>query len=624
MSDLYLLRETGAKRWFGRKRVSQPAALFPLTMNDSLTRGYNPSLFAYSDSKEMLAFTEELGSALTDNHPVDVLPSGFAGETAVPGNFHAVRNVAGYLSDPLPLPLLDNKNFISDMGLLSDIRSEDVPYLKKVIQLFFGHVAPAPLHIRKGASTSFPYFTTDNQYKKMSAIKTLHNADHFLGLMTGDKANLKQGFADYHSLFLYALHERLQPDSVSEVNGKFQAKSRLAASPEESRMGKTGSLAIDSSVSKDGMRIDGHFSMRRRVVYGMSGVPNYFLAAIMGCHRSVYLKRFASTYKTRGPKDKEDKVERFKYVVGSDVKSMDTTLPKWFFDFLLSELGNYWDERLVTFLSRMLKSSFVSPPPSKYTGADYNPLFGPDPLSGTFELNAGLPSGIAINPDLGKLWMSFVYIILFKDSGAISSPDEIEAFLAGKNPNHGMLDMGDDATLMTNSPSVRDKLAKASSPYAVLEPETPVIFLGDVFSEKGGRNRAFPNPLTFIVNMFGRENSIDTMDPIRYAEGYLARRQHYSSTPIFAEINHTFESLARKHLGVNPYIIAKSIARQQKFADPDAILRDNVHYLHYRVDPADVSPELLDELVATIPASDFYDSIRHLFKVPTIPHSEEY
>jgi hypothetical protein len=49
----------------------------------------------------------------------------------------------------------------------------------------------------------------------------------------------------------------------------------------------------------------------------------------------------------------------------------------------------------------------------------------------------------------------------------------------------------------------------------------------------------------------------------------------------------------------------------------------NPNYLHYRVDPDDVSPEVLDSIVATIPAADFFNQIRHLFKVPTV-ELEEY
>jgi hypothetical protein len=267
----------------------------------------------------------------------------------------------------------------------------------------------------------------------------------------------------------------------------------------------------------------------------------------------------------------------------------------------------------------MLFATFVAPAPWRRTPDTYDPVFGPDPLKPGADLSVGLPSGIFINPDIGKLWMTFVYVILFRDAGAIHSPSELEPFLRGLNSDHALLDMSDDATLMTNSPTVRDKLMAAKSPYAVLEPETPVIFLGDVFTEEGGRKKAYPNPLTYVVNALAREDSIDRLDPISYAEGVLARYQQYSRTPIFRDLNQIYEEEVRNHLGVNPYLIARAVARRQKFNELDAMVLATPHYLPYRVDPSEVSADVLDELVATIPSEDFFNDIRHLFKVPTVP-----
>jgi hypothetical protein len=543
------------------------------------------------------------------------MPSGFAGPTAVASDFNGLLNVSGYGSDPLPLPLMDNAKFVKSLGLRDSIRPEDVQFLKTLIKLFFGHVTPANLYIRKTASTTFPFFTTDNQYKKLAALKTLHNADDFLKSFTGDESGIKYALQEYHALNLFGVHERQQPDSV--VDGK--SKDRFAPTEAEARAGDPATLHVDKSVKDEfGNVIEGHFAMRRRPVFGFSGPPNYFLTAIVGCHREVYTNRFAFTYKTKGRLDKEDRIKDYKYVVGSDVKNMDTTIPRWFFSFLLDELGNYWAEPLVALLRRMFGASYVVPPPWRSTPPDYDPVFGPSPLEVDAPIHTGLPSGIAINPDIGKLWMTFVYIILFRDAGAIRSVNDIEPFLQGKLPNHGLLDMSDDATLMTNSPTVRDHLVKATSPYAVLEPETPVIFLGDVFAEDGGRKRAYPNPVTYLVNAIARETSIETMHPINYAEGVLARYEQYSATPVFRDLNRIYEEEVRDKLGVNPYLIARAVARRQRFEELDSLVLANPHYLHYRVDPKDVSPEALDELVSTIPAKDFFNHIRHLFKVPTI------
>jgi hypothetical protein len=526
--------------------------------------------------------------------------------------------------DPLPLPLMDNGPFVKSLGLRDSIRHEDIPWLKSLIRLFFGHVTPASLHIRKAASTSFPYFEKDIGYKKQGTMKALLEADHFLDLMTGGRAQLEEARDDYHVLLLNAIHLREQPTPVTCEDGIWLPKARKAPLEKEARGHVAeGTQEADFTVRDErGDVIEGHFAMRRRPVWGFSGIVNYFMTAVMGCVREVYTKRFAFTFKTRGWQDKEERIAKYTYVVGSDVKAMDTTVPKWFFEFLLDELPQYWDDRLVELLRRMLYAPFVAAPPWRKTPDDYNPFFGDDPLDGTSDVHAGLPSGVFINPDIGKLWMTFVYVILFRDSGALQDVSEIESFLQGRHPDHALLDMSDDATLLTNSSRVRDKLMVAHSPYAVLEPETPVIFLGDVFTMDAGRKRAYPNPVTYIVNSLARESSIQSMNPIAYAEGVLARFQQYSRTPIFRDLNRIYEEEIRKEYGVNPYLIAASVSKRQKFSEIDALVLANPHYLMFKIDPADVSPEILDDIIASIPATDFFNKIRHLFKVPTVELEE--
>jgi hypothetical protein len=157
----YLFKPARAKQWLTRKREPRQSALFPLTYADKPTRDFDPSKFAYALDPRTLRITERLSVRLTEEFPRDTTPEGFAGPSAVPGNFYAVRSVSGYGMDPLPLPLMDNGPFVKSLGLRDSIRHEDIPWLKSLIRLFFGHVTPASLHIRKAASTSFPYFEKD-------------------------------------------------------------------------------------------------------------------------------------------------------------------------------------------------------------------------------------------------------------------------------------------------------------------------------------------------------------------------------------------------------------------------------------------------------------------------------
>lgn len=620
----YLFNQTGAKRWLSRPRLPRPGALMPLTTNDRPEA--NKENFLYSTDSRALKITEELMKRLNDAFPVDVLPSGFAGPTTIPGNFNALLNVTGCGMDPLPIPVTNNAALIAKDGLRSTIRDEDAPYLKELIRLFFGHAVPSNLHIRKAASTGFPYFTNDVQYKKLATLKILWNIDEWLDMMAGPSSGLQGALAEYHSILLYAIQERQQPNAIiRDAKGCLSSKSRITPTEKEARSGDfSGGTIADMTVHDEhGNPIPGHFAMRRRDVFGGNGPVNYVLTAIMNSFRDVYLSRFAFTYKTRDRHDKQRKIAPYAYVIGSDVKTMDKMIPEWFTSFVMNELPKYLDERVVKVMNRLIRAPYVVPSPWVRTSPDYDPVFGDSPLRDTsFTMHVGLPSGIAFNPDWGKLWMTFVYMILYKDIGAIYSTRDLEPLLRGLNKEHALQDMSDDAAFLTNSAIIAKRLQNPKSPYAVLEVETPVIFLGDVYCEVDGKKEVYPNPITYVVNAMCREDSIDRQPVQAWGEGVLARMQVYSHNPIFRDLNAIYEETVRKHTGVNPTLLARALAKQQRFNDVDALVRMSPGVLHYKVDPKDVSPEVLDELVSTIPATDFFNKIRHLFKVPVVALEE--
>lgn len=609
----WLFKQPGAKKWLTRKRGPRANALFPLTFAPTVTAA-TASTHLFALDTRALRLTEWLTAEANKAFPVDVLPSGFCGPTAIPGTWEGMLSVSGYGMDPLPIPLSNNASLLKVHGLATAIRPPDLPWLKEVVRLFFGHAQPKALHIRKDASTGFPYFTTDNQYKKLAFLKIARDVDRFLNMATGGTSDLEAMLDEFHCVYAWAIQERQQPDSW--VDGK--PKPRTAPTEDEARNGTyAGKTFADKTVRDEaGNVIEGHAAMRRRDVFGGCGPMNYFGTAVLGCFREVYLERFAATYKARGRQDKLDVISRFKYAVGSDVKTMDKLVPEWFVDLLLDEMANYLDERFVTFTRRMWKSPYVVPPPWKKTPDSYNPVFGGSPLDpANLKQMPGLPSGIFINPDVGKLWMTFVYVVLMKDIGALFDPSELENFLLQKHPMHGLQDSSDDATLLTNDPLIAKKLLQPSSPYAVLEVETPVIYLGDVYAEVDGRKAVYPNPITYLTNMFGREDSAARHQPWQWANAVAARQHVYSSTPMFRDINQLFEEGCKRFIGVNPNVIAGSLAGRHVGTDADALVRTNPAVLHYRVDPKDVSPALLDELVATIPSEDFFPHIKHLFKV---------
>lgn len=583
----------------------------------------NGDNFVMADSPECLRMAEEIGDRATAEFPaVYDKQTGFCDANGVPGDFHSVRCISQLGQDPLPIPLTDNGEKIKDEDLETDILPGDLPWLQELVRLFYGHAVPQNVHIRADGTTAAPDFLKDGEgevvAKKLGFLKIVREFSIFSKLVS-----LKKGgniLEDFRVVFMHTIMSRLQPDKVFQEGGKWKTKNRLAPTPEEARSGAASNTYADKTArDASGNVIEGHFAMRMRDVFAFSGLLNYFISAIMGCFRAVYLKRFAATFKTRGAQDKQDRISKFKYVVGSDVKTMDKLVPRWFIDRFHAELTKYLDDRVVEIMRLMFKAPFLYMPNGTYKDG-FNPLFGGNPLTMDFDNHPGLPSGIAQNPDIGKIWMVFCYGIAARDCGALHTPGDLEAWLDGRNTDNGLQDMADDAAFLTNFKDVATKFASYKSRYCIFEQEIPVIFLGDVYCEANGKKLVLPNPVSYVVNEIAREDSVANKPIALTALGRAAREEIYSRHPIYRDLKRIVQEAQMRHLGYDVTALYRKVPTSVAGrSDADLLFITNKAAIYYRLDPDDVSTDLLDSHMATVEAQHFWDDIRHLFKVPTAP-----
>lgn len=612
-----LAATAGAKRYLNAYWGPTRCAVLPTTL--SLNPRPGSSDFLYALDAPYLAAKKELREWFDSTYKVDTLPNGYAGPTAVAMTASALTATPGYPMNPNPIPLVNNSVFLQSLGISEELPARSIPIFRELFRLFFSGVRPEDLRIKRDGTTAFPYFLKNIGYKKDAVIKIMANVDHFLDLVTSDEpADLKRALDEYGFCYLYAIYRRMQPDSLKEDGSP---KERTAPTEEEARSGSyAGKTFADKTVYNDaGQAVPGAFGMRVRDVFAFNGPGNYFMSAVFGGWRSVYMDRFSFTYKTRGREDKLEKASGYKYSTGADVKTMDKTIPKAFFDLLEEELAKYVDPRFAKFVRRALRAPYVSSNPWADTPESYEPLFGGDPTDPrTWEGNCvGLPSGIACNPDCGKLWMSGVYLTRLFDIQALTEVSEIEPFLEGKNVDHAMMDSADDVGFLSNHSWAIERWEAHESEMAVIGPERPFLYLGDVFAQnRRGQLMVVANITTYLINSLCKEQSIDKKPIRNIAAGHIARAHVYSSAPLFPEVSQKMNEVIRKHCGVNIDTLYRSIAGSMEVNDVDALFRLNPDVIHYRVDPGDVTPALLDEEIATIPKTEFWSKISHLYRSP--------
>lgn len=602
----------GWRRRMGRIPVNKGVLLYP-----GLT----------SDDPRALRAHARLADCLSEIS-VSIDSTGVLGPDAVPGDFHTLRTVAGHRMNPISVPPISNAQIRKDLKLAEGfITARDKQIFDELVKLMFSRALPAKLPIRREASTGAPDYVNDIVKKHREVRHALENIDTFLDLI--DRDNLLELYIEFNSPIVHTTGERNQSDKFERRDGKLVSKDREVNDEVAARTGLREGVRrpADKRVFINGIPLEGHAATRRRTVFGTSFVPNYVCAALCASWRAVYLAVYEFTWKHRDPAQILEKMNRYTYQVGFDVKQFDQTVPTFLIDAMLSELENYLDRRAVKLIRHLFKAPYMVPSPWM-AGADddreFNPLFGDDPFAAqSFTMELGLPSGIAINPDTGKLMMVFQYLVILDRYFGDVLEVGIDDILRGQCPRYAMLNMGDDCVLLTTdkgfSPWYEAGKFQTEMNYFFVEPERPISFLGNVpYRDDKGRLQLAPNVISYLVNWLVPEHGIDARSRQHFwAIGERERRVHYSLAPNYPRVKDAFEEIYREHCGFSPAAVAEeAFQRQRRFTNLstwDALVLQNPDYLHYKVDEDQISPEILDIIITSLSADEVWPLTRHLF-----------
>lgn len=593
----------------------------PITSTKGFTRRMNAKrknrgILVYpeilSDSSDFLSMMSTLAVEATESVKVEVDEFGTLGPDAVPGDFYQLLTTAGHGMNPISVPPVSNVLIREKLGLASGfITPRDRQIFDTLVKLMFARSTASNVAIRREASTGAPDYVNDVIKKKTELRFALENMEEFLDDVDHDR--LLKLYVDFNAPIVSTTGERVQADTVTLKDGVFSSKDREVNDELAARSGlKEGHRRpADKRVFKDGQEVRGHFGGRRRSVYGMSFVPNYVLATFCSSWRKVYLEEFAFTWKHRTESEILGKMNMYKHIVGFDVKQFDQSVANWMVDAFTEELANYCDPRLAKLVRLMFKAPYIVPYPwaDGTSDEEFNPLFGDNPFDiSSFNLDVGLPSGIAINPDCGKLFMVWQYLVVadryYKNVIEIG----VDVILRGEHQDYAMLNMGDDCVMLANDGgfAVWFKEGGYSDPYFALEEERPISFLGNVpYRDESGKLKLAPNIVSYLVNWLVPEVGIDNARRRNFwAIGERERRIHYAQAPSYPKIHEIFERRFRDTFGVLPASITSEVYEQQKryqnLSTWDALVLQNPDYLHYKVSEDMVNPDILELIVTSL------------------------
>lgn len=434
---------------------------------------------------------------------------------------------------------------------------------------------------------------------------------------------------DFAIAIANVLGERAQPDKWQD--GK--PKARHVSSPEAALAARAETFAADKiSPVKEMFGVDGIAGMRIRTVYAMAGTVSYLMTCFMSMARAHYFHEYAFTWHhTTGSEILQSLQERdASWSVGIDVTQMDQHVPSFFLDFYAEKWADRVDPRLAKIFSLFNRAPYYAP----QLTAGGQPFWAGNPLSAEgFTTYVGLSSGRPDNPDIGKYWMTFVYLVAMDDLvGNLleirKDPREsLDAVLKGEHPDVLLKSLGDDAIVVgrEHGSLSREKVAKylrdpSSSKYALLDVEDALAFLGNIgIADASDRLVAMePNPVTEITNWFAAEHGIWSPHRQFWGEGLAMRLDHYSTSSTAVDVWRMAEDIWRHQLP--EYDTPQAAAHKERMTrrlpimptlsqvDMEVLLDSSK--LYYKFSPEQVSVDISSLFTAKVEGETIYQAFK--------------
>lgn len=617
MRDLYDIPKEYQKNWLPLFDSLRGKQVLTRRNHD---RGLEIYPGVFSTDRDFLKFMSHLRRELMTRFPMEIYPDGTC-KDGIASKFSKLGNVAGVLMTPTSIPAEDNTHLRNLLGLVCDHFKNDEhrEIAESLFSCMFEYFDIANLHLNRLASMGPPIYSNDIILKKQLLLKCLKEHEQFLRYI--DNGNLDALMLDYNAPLVYLIGERVQPDSMVERDGVFSPKPRLVNTEAYSRgLDDNGRIIADKSVRIDGLLLDEHCAMRRRNVWGHAFVCNYALATYMNFFRAHYLSEYHFTWKHRSLPDIADKIDKWKYFAGFDVTNFDTTVPQFLIDYLTDKFSEVLDPRVAKMMKLMCHAPFIAQTP---TNAPHdiivtNPFHGIDPFNvDTFKFNYGLPSGIACNPDFGKFFMMFQYLVLMNDLCHDVLKVGVDRILRGDHDRYAFLNMGDDCVVLMNDERLYKSVisGKYKTDYFKVEPESPISFLGGVIYREGNKTKVAPNLETYFANWLCPEKGIDHYARKNFwAVGEFERTKYYASAPCFKDAYDLMNSLFTKYVGKSiPTLVDHARLEQLELfnlSPIDMLVLQNPGYLHYRFTEDDISEQVRDILVTSLEGDELFNFIK--------------
>lgn len=462
-------------------------------------------------------------------------------------------------------------------------------------------------HLRRAASTMIPDFKGgprvadgDIDFKK-GEIDRLFK---FLETRSDKWIEPKEWYAARFYL-LYLCVERLQADVATKERWSNTGVDYV----------KVGRTLADMPKFKMLPLAEHLVGMRVRTAYGASGSISYALSVAMTPVRNGMFYNYEFTYKHRTPAEVSKKINKFRAVLGVDVTQYDQSIAAHWLERYCVNLEKFagFSKAMASLNYYHVSSGALAPCPFAQNDT---PWLAPGTLFDLkgYSFTRGLASGTPLNPDIGKTIMTFEILSRAKRSGlvTIESVDDVDRILRGHDQNLAFLNSSDDTLLLGKDRASLKKVLYTDG-YLRWDEEDVPSFLGTVYGGSPGNVVGYPNIMSYFNRRVNPESGIGRKptDPRYYwRTGMLAQDRHYGVHPMFPKARKLLDQTWKKHFG---HEFSSNYENGSKdpvnfdvanLTDIDRLVLIKPEVVHYMIKPEDVSPEVLELSMASVPTDD--------------------
>lgn len=584
-----------------------------------------------SCDSRLIKVVRDLVRIAEEDDPPRINDQGFADSRGFTNNLRALLSRTGIPMSAVNVPPPDQLIVLPDLALGFKTAAHEWLF-KTVHGEMFGHrVRGTPFSFASKSSTSQPFFAYEPENKQYWLRKSLADSEGILRASAKDDRKWlynNHNWAD--SMHIVFRDQPEDPEKERKVWGVTTQQGKLIWKETVADKGSIAkALGLPTSDAIQGQR--------RRTAYGYNWHATSWVSCWLVGNRQHYLNTYAFTWKHTTPEQIYGKIKDAAYVVGSDIKQMDQSVPFFLLDKHADYFEQYVDPRFASVLRRMNTATYFCPQP----GLGLAPFSAGSFLDPKVKVRVGLASGRPDNPDIGK-WVCFsAYLAIIDDLFGLfrNEPDPVRrldllrAFMRGEHPLLAMLNAGDDNVIIVKRGPQADRLVKElraafakgdASPYFRIVPEIGISFLGNVIrmDEQGQVMMPIPSPVSFLVNWISPEH--DIWSPHRrefWPWGVEARLLHYAAGgEVISDWLRTLLSVWQFHFKnevANPVALA---ARARQIMDPpglasmDPVSRQvfiNPDKLFYQYTDMDVAEDVRKLFTTQIPGDVIERALGH-------------